>query len=93
MIVAVLKISLSIPQADSLKDKRRIVKSIKDKLRSKYNISIAEIGDQDIWKTARLGVAIVSGDSAYANGVISRIQDICGNLRDAVMTECELEWR
>jgi len=93
MIVAVLKISLSIPQADSLKDKRRIVKSIKDKLRNKYNISIAEIGDQDIWKTARLGVAIVSNDSAYANGVISRIQDICGNLRDAIMTECELEWR
>ncbi len=93
MIVAVLKISLSIPHADSLKDKRKVLKSVKDKLRNKYNISIAEIGDQDIWKTARLGIAIVSNDSAYANGVISRVQDLCANLPEAVMTECELEWR
>jgi uncharacterized protein YlxP (DUF503 family) len=93
MVVAVLKISLSIPQADSLKDKRRVLKSVKDKLRNKYNISVAEIGDQDIWKTARLAIAIVSNDSAYANGVASRVQDFCSNLREAIMTECELEWR
>ena len=93
MVVAVLKISLSIPQADSLKDKRRVLKSVKDKLRNRYNISVAEIGDQDIWKTARLGVAVISTDSGYANGVISKVQDFCGNLRDAIMTDCELEWR
>ena len=93
MIVAVLKVSLSIPHAVSLKDKRRVLKSVKDKLRNKYNVSVAEIGDQDIWKTAQLGIAVVSNDSTYANGVISRVQDLCGNLREAIMTECVLEWR
>jgi uncharacterized protein YlxP (DUF503 family) len=93
MVVAVLKVALSIPYAASLKDKRRVIKSVKDKLRSRYNVSVAEIGDQDIWRSARLGIAIVSGDSAYANGTISRVQDLLGNLGDAILTECMLEWR
>lgn len=93
MVVAVLKITLSIPHAESLKDKRRVLKSVKDKLRNRYNISIAEIGAQDIWKTGKLGVAIISTDSTYANGVISKVQDLCSNLREAIMTDCELEWR
>ena len=75
MVVAVLKISLSIPQAGSLKDKRRVIKSIKDRLRNGFNVSVAEVGDQDLWKSAKLGVAAVSESSAYANGVLSRVQD------------------
>ncbi len=93
MVVAVLKIALSIPQANSLKDKRRVIKSVKDRLRNGFNVSVAEIGDQDIWRSARLGVAVISEDSSYANGVLSRIQDIMSNLKDAIMTHCELEWR
>jgi uncharacterized protein YlxP (DUF503 family) len=93
MVVAVLKVVLSIPHAASLKDKRRVLKSVKDKLRNRFNVSVAEIGDQDIWQTAQLGIAIVSNDSSYANGVISRVQDLCKNLRDAIMTDCILEWR
>lgn len=69
MVVAVLKIVLSIPQADSLKDKRRVIKSVKDRLRNGFNVSVAEIGDQDIWRSAKLGVAVISEDSSYANGI------------------------
>lgn len=93
MVVAVLKIALSIPQANSLKDKRRVIKSVKDRLRNRFNVSVAEIGDQNVWRSAELGVAVISGDSSYANGVLSRIQDIVNNLKDAIMTHCELEWR
>jgi uncharacterized protein YlxP (DUF503 family) len=93
MVVAVLKVGLFIPQANSLKDKRRVIKSVKDRLRNGFNVSIAEIGDQDIWRSAKLGVAVISEDSSYANGVLSRIQDIMGSLKDAVLTHCELEWR
>jgi uncharacterized protein YlxP (DUF503 family) len=93
MVVAILKIALFIPQANSLKDKRRVIKSIKDRLRNGFNVSIAEVGDQDIWRSAKLGVAVISDDSSYANGVLSRIQDIMGSLKDAVLTHCELEWR
>ncbi len=93
MVVAVLKIALSIPQANSLKDKRRVIKSLKDRLRNGFNVSVAEIGDQDIYRSAKLGVAVISEDSSYANGVLSRIQDIVDNLKDAILTHCELEWR
>lgn len=93
MVVAVLKISLSIPQADSLKDKRRVIKSLKDRLRNGFNVSVAEIGDQDLWRSAKLGVAAVSESSAYANGVLSRVQDAISGLRNVIVTDFELEWR
>ena len=93
MVVGVLTIELSIPQADSLKDKRRVLKSIKDKVRNAFNVSVAEIGDQDIWRTARLGIAVISEDAGYANGVLSRIQDFVRDRTEAIMTNCELEWR
>lgn len=93
MVVAILTVNISIPQANSLKDKRRVVKSIKDKLRNGFNISVAEIGDQDIWRNAVLGIAVISDDSSYANGMLSRVQDLLGSRIDAIMTHCELEWR
>lgn len=93
MVVAVLLISLSIPQAGSLKDKRRVLKSIKDRLRNGFNVSVAEVGDQDLWRSAKLGVAAVSDSSAYANGILSRVQDAVSGLRDIIVTDFELEWR
>lgn len=93
MVIAILTVNLSIPHANSLKDKRRVVKSIKDRVRNGFNVSVAEIGEQDIWRSARLGIAVISEDAAYANGVLSRIQDLIQNNSDAIMTHCELEWR
>ena len=93
MVVAILTVSISIPQADSLKDKRRVVKSIKDKLRNGFNVSVAEIGEHDIWRSALLGIAVISDDASYANGVLSRVQDLLTSRIDAIMTHCELEWR
>jgi uncharacterized protein len=93
MVVGILTVSLAIPQANSLKDKRRVVKSIKDKVRNGFNVSVAEIGDQDIWRSAIIGIAVISEDSSYANGVLSRVQDLIQNKSDAIMTHSELEWR
>ena len=81
MVVGVLTVTLSIPEANSLKDKRKVIKGLKDRLRNKFNISISEIGDQDIWRTAILALAIVSEESTFANSVLSKAQDyIEGNL-------------
>ena len=93
MVVAILRVSISIPYAESLKDKRRVLKSIKDKIRNGFNVSIAEIDEQDIWRTAVLGIAVISQDSSYANGVLSRVQDFIRGRNDAIMTHSELEWR
>lgn len=93
MVVGLLRVSLSIPHANSLKDKRRVVKSIKDRIRTTFNVSVAEIEEQDIWRIAVLGVAVISEDSAYANGVLSRVQDFIRDHSDAIMTDCQMEWR
>ena len=93
MVIGILLVGISIPGANSLKDKRRVVKSIKDKLRDGFNVSVADIGNQDLWRSADLAIAVVSGDSSYANGVLSRVQDMIEKRVDAVMTHCELEWR
>jgi uncharacterized protein len=93
MVVGILTVSISIPQANSLKDKRRVIKSIKDRVRNGFNVSVAEIGDQDIWRTALLGIAVISEDATYANGVLSRVQDLIRDRTDGIMTSCELEWR
>ena len=93
MVVGILTLNISIPESHSLKDKRRVVKSIKDRLRNGFNISIADVGNQDLWQSADLAIAVVSGDSTYANGVLSRVQDVVRNRPDAILTHCELEWR
>jgi uncharacterized protein len=93
MVIGILTVSISIPQANSLKDKRRVIKSIKDRVRNGFNVSVAEIGDQDIWRTALLGIAVISEDATYANGVLSRVQDLIRDRTDGIMTSCELEWR
>jgi uncharacterized protein YlxP (DUF503 family) len=93
MVVAVLTMVIAIPQANSLKEKRRVIKSIKERLKKNFNVSVSEVDRQDVWKSAVLGVAVVSGDSAYANGVISRVQDYVEKSPDAILDECRMEWR
>ena len=93
MVVGVLTITLSIPEANSLKDKRKVIKGLKDRLRNKFNISVSEIGDQDIWRSAVIALAIVSDDSNFANSVLSKAQDYIESNSGSIMTNCELEWR
>ncbi len=93
MVVGLLVANIAIPQANSLKDRRRVVNSIKDRLRNGFNVSVADVGDQNMWRSAELVIAVVSGDSSYANGVLSRVQDLLRNRTDAILTHCEMEWR
>ncbi len=72
MIVGTAVIQLCIADGCSLKDKRRVVKSIIARLRNKFNIAIAEVDNHDIWQTATLGMVCVSNDSAYAHGLLTK---------------------
>jgi len=73
MIVGTIEIRLALPEARSLKDKRRILSGLKDRIRNKFNVSVAEVEHQDAIQTALLGVAHVSNDSRYANGVLDKL--------------------
>lgn len=90
--IGVIHLGLRVAQASSLKDKRRIVKGFKDRLRHRHNVSVAEVDDLDNHRSAVLAVAIVSGDRRYAEGVAQKIVDAATNHRDMVLTDCDIDW-
>jgi uncharacterized protein len=73
MHIGVLTLYLSIEQADSLKDKRQVIKSLIAHIRQKFNVSVAEVADLDVWRRATVGVSVVANQSAYANQVLSQV--------------------
>lgn len=81
MIIGICKVKLRIPENTSLKGKRRIVKSIITKVKNKYNVSVAEVNDQQLWQIATLGVCSVSNNSRHANEVISKVVNFITNGR------------
>ncbi|MEN6521977.1 MAG: DUF503 domain-containing protein [Armatimonadota bacterium] len=75
MIIGILTVTLMIPGANSLKDKRQVLKSILENIRNKFNVSVAEVGDNDIWRRATIGAACVSNDRAMANRILDKVVD------------------
>ena len=91
MAVGTLRIRLVIRGARSLKDKRRVVKSIKDRVRGRFNASIAEVDHHDVHQSAVLGVAVVAADHAHLQSVLSKIAHLAATARDAEMIACDTE--
>jgi len=73
VIVGTLKLRLVLRESHSLKDKRRVLKSLKDTLSNKFNISVAETDEQDVWQTAELGVASVGTDGPFVQSVLTNV--------------------
>lgn len=73
MIVGTLKLRFVLRESHSLKDKRRVLKSLKDTLANKFNISVAETDEQDVWQTAELGVAAVGTDTPFVQSVLTQV--------------------
>jgi len=73
MFVGVGQVELFIPESGSLKSKRFVLKSIKTKIRNKFNVSVAEIENNDKWQRASLGVAVVSNDRKIVNSTLNQV--------------------
>lgn len=92
MHTGVCKIKLHIPGNQSLKGKRRIVKSIIARLRSQYNIAIAEVDDQDLWQLATLGIACVSNHNQHVDETLSKVVNfITQNYPELEIVDQEIE--
>lgn len=83
MKIAILQFELLIDGAFSLKDKRRVVRSLKDRLHREHLVSVAEVGSQDVWNLATMGLAAVSGDAAYLASMMDRIEEKLASFPDA----------
>ena len=79
MILAICKITLSLPGIHSLKGKRGIIRSLITRTHNKFNVSVAEIGDNDSWDIASIGIACVSNSAAHADKTIIQILDFIDN--------------
>ena len=92
MVIGIVTIELHIPMIDSLKAKRSVIKPIIARLRSEYNVSVAEVGQQDSWRNAVLGVACVSSDQDYAHGLLTKVVESVERWRlDVELVDYEIE--
>jgi len=74
--VGVCTVELWIPESQSLKDKRQVLHSLKDRLRGKFNLSVAEVDGQDLWQKAVLGMACVANDGSHVEQVLEQALNV-----------------
>lgn len=91
MFVGVMRIALQVPGARSLKDKRRVVLSFKERVIGRMKVSVAEIAALDDPRRAILGVAVVSNDAAVCDHVLADVANAAGTLPDAVLADRRTE--
>jgi uncharacterized protein YlxP (DUF503 family) len=92
MIIGILTIALMIPGANSLKDKRQALKSLLENIRHKFNVSAAEVADNDTWRRATISVACVSNDRGMANRILDKVVDFAESNPVISIVSVELEF-
>jgi uncharacterized protein YlxP (DUF503 family) len=91
MIVGTMSVKLAIFDAMSLKDKRRVVKSLVERLKNRFNASVAEVGSLDMHRQAELGVAVVSNDAKFVQTCLDKIVDYIRLDPGAALVDYEIE--
>jgi len=90
--IGVLTLEMVLQNSHSLKDKRHVVKSLKDRLRSKFNVAVAEIGYQDLWQRALVSAVTVASDRAHAEKVLQSAEEEAAALLGSELTGTTVEW-
>ena len=87
MPIGRLTLELEIPHAQSLKDRRQVVRSLKDKLRHGFNVSVAELDDASLWNRATLGIVAISSSAPYLTGQMREVDDALHRLANTLSAE------
>lgn len=93
MVIGVLQVELSLPGSHSLKDKRRLVKSLLDRLHNEFNVAAAEVDAQDNWRRAHLGITCVSSAGRHVNQILSRVMMMVEREPEMIVVDYEMELR
>lgn len=91
-VIGVLTLELRIDHAHSLKEKRHVVRSLKDRLRGKFNVSVSEIEDQDLHNSAVIAAAVVSSSRDFASQVLQAVEEEAGSQLGPMLIRANLEW-
>ena len=90
--IGVLTLELRLENSHSLKDKRHVVKGLKDRLRSKFNVAVAEIDYQDLWQRSVLAAVTVSSDHTHAEQVLQSVEHEAASLLGPELAQARVEW-
>jgi len=90
--VVLVTVELFIPFAHSLKDKRSVVRGLRDQLRARFNVSVAEFGYQDKWQRALIGVCMLSGDRRKLEADMAKVRRLCEEAPHAEIVDISQEW-
>jgi uncharacterized protein YlxP (DUF503 family) len=91
MIVGICHLDLIIPENHSLKGKRKVIKKIIDRVRNRFNISIAEVGDNELWQRSQLGISMVGNDRRFVNSYLDRVVNFIEAMNIVDIAHSELE--
>jgi uncharacterized protein YlxP (DUF503 family) len=91
-VIGVLTLELWVESSQSLKDKRQVVRSLKDRLREKFNVSVAEIDGLDSWQNSVIAVVTVANDRTYAEQVLQAAESHAAGLLGGILRISGMEW-
>ncbi|HLE44386.1 MAG TPA: DUF503 domain-containing protein [Methylomirabilota bacterium] len=89
--VALGMVELHLPDVDSLKGKRHVLKGMKERVKQRFNVSVAEVDHEDLWQRATLAVACVANDARLANEVVSKAVNFIESLSDGAVIDVRVE--
>jgi uncharacterized protein len=91
LVIGLLSVELFIPHAQSLKDKRMVLRSIKDRLK-KFNVAVAEVEHQDVWQRAGLGIVAISTTTAHVDRELAAVAGEIERVEPGLVTRTEIEF-
>lgn len=91
MFVGICTIELHIPESGSLKTKRQSIRSLKDRIRNSFNVSVAEVDGNDLWQKASLAVAAVSNDKAHLNQTLDHVVNMVERVPELSLLDYHIE--
>jgi uncharacterized protein YlxP (DUF503 family) len=91
MVIGICQLDLWIPENHSLKGKRHILRKLIDRVKHRFNVAISEVGDQDLWQRAQIGLCIVGNDRRHINSSLDKVIDFVEKMHLVEMVHTEME--
>ena len=92
MPIASLTLEIEIPHAQSIKDRRQVVRSLKDRLRNAFNLAVAELDAGEVWNRATIGIAVISNSSSYLTGQLHEIDQAAHRIANGLGAQITDSW-
>jgi uncharacterized protein len=91
MVIGTLSVTLQVPTSGSLKDKRQVIRSLTSRVRQTFNVAVAEVGDQNLWQSAVIGIACVSENARHADEMCQKVLQFVDNNGEALVLGSRFE--